>query len=96
MNAPRKPDDLPLMPSGCWAVPLGVMAVLVLADVEPLADGKLPWWVAFVGALFLAGAVEQLWGVVQARRRGRDKAMFGGMVLLACAVAWLSTYFSAL
>ena len=80
------------MPSGCWAVPLGVVAIAWLVDVDRSPEGSMPWWSALVGLIFLATAVEQLWAVVRARRAGRSHGMFGAMVLLACAVAWLSQF----
>ena len=79
------PDDLPLMPIGCWALPLGLAgtALAVNQSEEP------GWWMLGLGIVFALFALAYLDRMVAARRTGRAARGQGKRALVTGAMAAL-------
>ncbi|MCJ7421818.1 hypothetical protein [Sphingomicrobium astaxanthinifaciens] len=79
------PDHLPLMPIGCWAVPLGLAGAALV--VERSDDPG--WWMLSLGVVFGLFTLAYAERAIGARRNGRPAGGQWKRAMLAGAVAAL-------
>ena len=88
------PKTLPLMPVGCWAVPLGLIVAAILFG----SDGFDPSWVTLaLGVVFALFGYAYGERAFMARRRGEregaQRQWYRAFVALALAGLFLSLWF---
>ena len=87
------PDHLPLMPVGCWAVPVGIVGTALVVG----QDGEGPgWWLLALGIVFALFALAYGDRALAERRRGgtgrgaiRRAAMSAALGALFMSLWWI-------
>ncbi|WP_265563921.1 hypothetical protein [Sphingomicrobium arenosum] len=84
------PSDLPIMPIGCWAVPLALVGALFVSK----NSGEPDWWMLVLGVLFSLFTLAYLDRAATARRRARREAMRAALKRALFAAASAALFFA--